>query len=87
MIFKDRQPRNCKDIQYTWIWNNVMNNKVSPNGKFHEIFYNGKKRLFRIDNLCLFANNVSIKTRLFSLTFCYSDSYIFVKYSSVSFKI
>ena len=85
--FQRSATKELKNIQYTWIWNNVMNNKVSPNGKFHEIFYNGNKRLFRIDNLCLFANNASIKTRLFFLTSCYSDSYIFVKYSSVSFKI
>ena len=39
LAYKCRQLKNSKKIYSTWLWNNIVNIKVTPNGEIHQIFH------------------------------------------------
>ena len=39
LAYKCRQRKNSKKIYSTWLWNNVVNIKVTHNGEIHQIFH------------------------------------------------
>ena len=58
LSYKSRQLKCTREIHSTWIFNNVVNVKLTEDGRIHKIFHVMEK-LLKIDNLEDYINNIS----------------------------
>ena len=60
LAYKCRQLKSARKIHSTWLFNNVVNLKLSGHGRIHKIFHvTDIENLLEIDNLEDYINNVS----------------------------